>query len=186
MQFNSFSIFSAISQLGLLFLGASFVSNSICQRCNFHLLFVLLSSSARLSLLGKICQWSLYFNSQKWCWQEVWFHAQRKWHSGCSQNDTSCYKSCHIEDQSDFLGRAIHDPQGKHKTNSDCWWIKTVFGTDCMISKVSSIFWLQVAPFFLLGAEYGHLITLWRLCMLGTRLHAHLPINDFFFLLLLF
>ena len=26
----------------------------------------------------------------------------------------------------------------------------------------------QVTPFFLLGAEYGYLITLWRLCAIGT------------------
>lgn len=37
-----------------------------------------------------------------------------------------------------------------------------------VITKMSSIIWFQVAPVLILGAEYGHLLTLWRLCALGN------------------
>lgn len=33
--------------------------------------------------------------------------------------------------------------------------------------------YVQVVPFLLVGAEYGHLITLWRLCALGKALNIH-------------
>ncbi|TQE03899.1 hypothetical protein C1H46_010563 [Malus baccata] len=98
----NFSIFSAISQIGLLFLGASFVSNSICQRNN---------TEKKCDLLLK---------------------------------------------EGDILGVAK----------------RILPAVNLALSKTRALFsgesstTLKVAPFFLLGAEYGHLITFWRLCML--------------------
>lgn len=107
----NFSIFSAISQLGLLFLGASFVSNSICQR------------------------------------------------NGVEKKFDFMLK------ESDILGAA-----------------KMILpATNLAISKTRAIFsgepsmTLKVAPFFLLGAEYGYLITLWRLCMLAFFISFTIP-----------
>ncbi|KAL2984798.1 hypothetical protein AAZX31_12G110200 [Glycine max] len=34
---------------------------------------------------------------------------------------------------------------------------------------------LKVAPFLLLGAEYGHLITIWRLCVIGFFVSFNVP-----------
>ncbi|KAF2283275.1 hypothetical protein GH714_043627 [Hevea brasiliensis] len=96
----SFSIFSAVSQLGLLFLGASFISNSICPRNNVE----------------KRCNFKL--------------------------KEEDIFK----------LGRLILPP------------------ANLAISKTRELFsgepsmTLKVIPFLLLGAEYGHLVTLWRLC----------------------
>ncbi|XP_065875143.1 reticulon-like protein B17 [Euphorbia lathyris] len=99
----SFSIFSAISQLGLLFLGASFISNSICPRNNVE---------AR-------CNFKLK------------------------------------EEDILKLGRLILPP------------------ANLAISKTIELFsgepsmTLKVIPFLLLGAEYGHLLTLRRLSAIG-------------------
>ncbi|XP_056158328.1 reticulon-like protein B17 [Syzygium oleosum] len=99
----SFSIFSAICQLGLLFLGLSFFSNSICQRNN-------------------------------------------------------------VEKRRDFQLK-----------EDDILRVARLIlpATNLAISKTRELFsgepsmTLKVAPFLLLGAEYGHLITLWRLCAIG-------------------
>ncbi|KAL7215920.1 hypothetical protein ACSBR1_027965 [Camellia fascicularis] len=99
----SFSIFSFISQLGLLFLGLSFFSNSICQRGNVE--------------------------------------------------NKRTYKL-----KEDDILRAA----------------RVILPTaNLAISKTREIFsgepimTLKVAPFLLIGAEYGHLMTLKRLCALG-------------------
>ncbi|CAK9156079.1 unnamed protein product [Ilex paraguariensis] len=99
----NFSIFSAISQLGLLFLGVSFFSNSIRQRNN-------------------------------------------------------------IENKRDF----------KLKEDDILRGARVILpAANLAISKTRDLFsgeptrTLKVAPFLLLGAEYGHLITLWRLCAFG-------------------
>lgn len=42
-----------------------------------------------------------------------------------------------------------------------------------VVTKMSSIIWFQVAPILILGAEYGHLITLWRLCALGNKMQSY-------------
>ncbi|KAF2283253.1 hypothetical protein GH714_043605 [Hevea brasiliensis] len=102
----SFSIFSAVSQLGLLFLGASFISNSICPRNNVE----------------KRCNFKLK------------------------------------EEDILKLGRLILPP------------------ANLAISKTRELFsgepsmTLKVIPFLLLGAEYGHLVTLWRLCAIGLEI----------------
>ncbi|KAF8043340.1 hypothetical protein BT93_A1625 [Corymbia citriodora subsp. variegata] len=99
----SFSIFSAICQLGLLFLGLSFFSNSICQRNNVE---------KRRDIQLK-------------------------------------------EDDILRVARVI------------------LPAANLAISKTRELFsgepsmTLKVAPFLLLGAEYGHLITLRRLCAIG-------------------
>ncbi|CAN6700522.1 unnamed protein product [Malus baccata var. baccata] len=107
----NFSIFSAISQIGLLFLGASFVSNSICQRNN---------TEKKCDLLLK---------------------------------------------EGDILGVAK----------------RILPAVNLALSKTRALFsgepsmTLKVAPFFLLGAEYGHLITFWRLCMLAFFISFTIP-----------
>ncbi|KAJ6958996.1 hypothetical protein D5086_029997 [Populus alba] len=99
----SFSIFSAISQLGLLFLGVSFLSNSICQR----------------NSVEKLRKFKL------------------------------------TEDDILRVGRLI------------------LPAANLAISKTRELFsgepsmTLKVIPFLLLGAEYGHLVTLRRLCGIG-------------------
>ncbi|XP_012088231.1 reticulon-like protein B17 isoform X2 [Jatropha curcas] len=106
----SFSMLSAISQLGLLLLGASFISNSICRsnvekRSNFKL----------------------------------------------------------KEEDILKLGRLILPP------------------ANLAISKTRELFsgepsmTLKVIPFLLLGAEYGHLVTLRRLCALGLFIGFTIP-----------
>lgn len=107
----NFSIFSVISQLGLLFLGASFLSNSISQRNN-----VATKRDLRLK-----------------------------------------------EDDILRLGKLI------------------LPATNLAISKTRELFsgepsmTLKVAPFLLLGAEYGHLITIWRLCAIGFFMSFTIP-----------
>lgn len=99
----SFSIFSLLSQVGLLFLGLSFFSNSVRQR-----------------EAGKIKREFML-----------------------------------KEDDILRVGRLI------------------LPAANLAISKTRLIFsgepamTLKVVPFLLVGAEYGHLITLWRLCALG-------------------
>ncbi|KAL3509314.1 hypothetical protein ACH5RR_028715 [Cinchona calisaya] len=99
----NFSIFSAMSQLGLLFLGLSFFTNSVRQR------------------------------------------------DGTRNNREVKLK----EEDILRVGRLI------------------LPATNLAISKAKELFsgepamTLKVVPFLLLGAEYGHLITLWRLCALG-------------------
>ncbi|KAL2331674.1 hypothetical protein Fmac_019255 [Flemingia macrophylla] len=100
----NFSIFSALSQLGILFLGVSFFSNSICQRnkvaekrCEFKL------TEHDILRLAKLILPALNFAISKM--------------------------------------RALFS--GEPSTT------------------------LKVVPFLLLGAEYGHLITIWRLCAIG-------------------
>ncbi|KAJ4729758.1 Reticulon-like protein [Melia azedarach] len=107
----SFSIFSAISQLGLLFLGASFFSNSILQRNNGE---------------------------------------QRR---GFKLRDEDILR----------FGRLI------------------LPAANLAISKTRELFsgeplmTLKVVPFLLLGAEYGHLITMWRLCGIGFFISFTVP-----------
>lgn len=99
----SFSIFSAICQLGLLLLGLSFFSNSICQRNNIE-------------------------------------------------------KRRDIQLKEDDILRVAR---------------LILPAANLAISKRRELFsgepsmTLKVAPFLLLGAEYGHLITLRRLCAIG-------------------
>ncbi|KAG6570525.1 Reticulon-like protein B17, partial [Cucurbita argyrosperma subsp. sororia] len=100
----SFSIFSAVSHLGLLFLGLAFVSNSICQRNNVE------------------------------------------------------------KKHNDF----------KLKEDDILRMVKLVLpAANFVISNITELFCgeaemtLKVAPFLILGAEYGHLITLRRLCAIG-------------------
>ncbi|KAK9284908.1 hypothetical protein L1049_024089 [Liquidambar formosana] len=99
----SFSIFSAISQLGLLFLGVSFLSNSFCQRDNVE--------------------------------------KQRE---------------CKLKEEDILRAARVILP-----------------AANLAISKTRELFsgephmTLKVAPFLLVGAEYGHLITLRRLCAIG-------------------
>ncbi|KAK2990104.1 hypothetical protein RJ640_028744, partial [Escallonia rubra] len=98
-----FSIFTVISRLGLLFLGVSFCSNSICQR----------------------------------------YSIENKHESKLKEDDILS------------VARLI------------------LPAANLAISKTRELFsgepsmTLKVAPFLLIGAEYGHLITLWRLCTLG-------------------
>ncbi|XP_034701207.1 reticulon-like protein B17 [Vitis riparia] len=107
----SFSIFSAISQLGLLFLGLSFFSNSLYQRDNVE----------------KRREFKLK------------------------------------EDDILRVARAI------------------LPATNLAISKTIQLFsgepsmTLKVAPFFLVGAEYGHLLTVRRLCALGFFISFTIP-----------
>ncbi|KAH6833914.1 Reticulon family protein [Perilla frutescens var. hirtella] len=99
----SFSIFSFLSQVGLLFLGVSFLSNSVRQR-----------EAAEMKREFKL-----------------------------------------KDDDILRVGRLI------------------LPAANLVISKTREIFsgepamTLKVVPFLLVGAEYGHLITLWRLCALG-------------------
>ncbi|KAI6697317.1 hypothetical protein NL676_017436 [Syzygium grande] len=99
----SFSIFSAICQLGLLFLGLSFFSNSICQR-----------------------------------------------------NNVEKRRDIQLKEEDILRVARLILP-----------------AANLAISKTRELFsgepsmTLKVAPFLLLGAEYGHLITLWRLCAIG-------------------
>ncbi|CAI9787632.1 unnamed protein product [Fraxinus pennsylvanica] len=99
----NFSIFSLISQLGLLLLGVSFFSNSMRQR-----------DANEIKLEFKL-------------------------------TDDNILK----------VGRLL------------------LPAANLAISKTRELFsgepamTLKVVPFFLIGAEYGHLITLWRLCALG-------------------
>ncbi|KDP24091.1 hypothetical protein JCGZ_25748 [Jatropha curcas] len=107
----SFSMLSAISQLGLLLLGASFISNSICRRSNVEK-----RSNFKLK-----------------------------------------------EEDILKLGRLILPP------------------ANLAISKTRELFsgepsmTLKVIPFLLLGAEYGHLVTLRRLCALGLFIGFTIP-----------
>ncbi|KAJ4822215.1 hypothetical protein Tsubulata_013580 [Turnera subulata] len=107
----NFSIFSAISQLGLLFLGASFFSTSICQRNN-------------------------------------------------------------VEKRSDFklreedvlrVGRLILPA-----ANLAISMTRQLFSGEPSMT-------LKVIPFLLLGAEYGHLLTLRRLCAIGFFISFTVP-----------
>ncbi|KAJ6733979.1 RETICULON-LIKE PROTEIN B17 [Salix koriyanagi] len=107
----TFSIFSAISQLGLLVLGASFCSNSICQRNNVE--------------------------------------------------KTRKFKL----------------------TEEDVLRVGTLIlpAANLAISKTRELFsgepsmTLKVIPFLLLGAEYGHLVTLRRLCAIGFFISFTIP-----------
>ncbi|KAL5861025.1 hypothetical protein ACOSQ4_002321 [Xanthoceras sorbifolium] len=107
----NFSIFAAISQLGLLFLGASFFSNSILQR----------------------------------------------------NNDEKRREFKLKEEDILRLGRVI------------------LPATNLAISKTRELFsgepstTLKVVPFLLLGAEYGHLITIRRLCAIGFFISFTVP-----------
>ncbi|XP_023533892.1 reticulon-like protein B17 [Cucurbita pepo subsp. pepo] len=100
----SFSIFSAISQLGLLFLGLAFVSNSICRRNN----------------------------------------VEKKHNEFKLKEDDILRMAKLILPAANF---AIDK-------------IRELF---CGEAEMT----LKVAPFLILGAEYGHLITLRRLCAIG-------------------
>ncbi|CAA3028848.1 Hypothetical predicted protein [Olea europaea subsp. europaea] len=105
----NFSIFSLISQLGLLVLGVSFFSNSMRQR------------------------WISYFRDANEIKLEF------------KLTDADILK----------VGRLI------------------LPAANLVISKTRELFsgepatTLKVVPLFLIGAEYGHIITLWRLCALG-------------------
>ncbi|XP_011029062.1 PREDICTED: reticulon-like protein B17 isoform X2 [Populus euphratica] len=107
----SFSILSAISQLGLLFLGVSFLSNSICQR----------------NSVEKLRKFKL------------------------------------TEEDILRVGRLI------------------LPAANLAISKTRELFsgepsmTLKVIPFLLLGAEYGHLVTLRRLCGIGFFISFTIP-----------
>ncbi|XP_015881419.3 reticulon-like protein B17 [Ziziphus jujuba] len=107
----SFSIFSALSQLGFLFLGASFFSNSICQRNNTETKPKLIIKEDDILLVAKVI-------------------------------------------------------------------LPTI---NLAISKTRELFsgepsmTLKVAPILILGAEYGHLITPWRLCSLGFFIAFTVP-----------
>ncbi|XP_015574015.1 reticulon-like protein B17 isoform X2 [Ricinus communis] len=107
----SFSIFSAISQLGLLFLGASFISNSICQRNNVE----------------SRCNFKLK------------------------------------EEDILKLGRLILPP-----ANLAISMARELFSGEPSMT-------LKVIPFLLVGAEYGHLITMWRLCAIGFFIGFTIP-----------
>ncbi|VYS52961.1 unnamed protein product [Arabidopsis thaliana] len=107
----NFSVFSAVSNLGLVLLCGSFLSNTLCQRKN---------------------------------------------------EDTK--RAFHVsEDDVLRLARRV------------------LPATNFLISKTSEIFsgepsmTLKVTPFLLLGAEYGHLITLWRLSAFGFFLSFTIP-----------
>uniref|UniRef100_A0A1J3HL45 Reticulon-like protein n=1 Tax=Noccaea caerulescens TaxID=107243 RepID=A0A1J3HL45_NOCCA len=107
----NFSVFSAVSNLGLVLLCASFLSNTLCQRKN---------------------------------------------------QDTN---------------------REFHVSEDDVLRLATRFlpATNFAISKTSELFsgepsmTLKVTPFLLIGAEYGHLITLWRLSAFGFFLSFTIP-----------
>ncbi|XP_020229469.1 reticulon-like protein B17 [Cajanus cajan] len=108
----NFSIFSALSQLGILFLGVSFFSNSICQR-------------------NKVEE-----------------------------------NKCEVKLKEDDILRLA----------------KLILpALNFAISKMRALFsgepsmTLKVVPFLLLGAEYGHLITIWRLCVIGFFVSFSVP-----------
>ncbi|KAL6145090.1 PREDICTED: reticulon-like protein B17 [Fragaria vesca subsp. vesca] len=106
-----FSVFSAVSQLGLLFLGASFVSNSISQR------------------------------------------------NGIEKKHDFLLK------ESDILGVA---KMILPAANLAITCTRKLFSGEPSMT-------LKVVPFFLLGAEYGHHITLWRLSMLAFFISFTIP-----------
>ncbi|XP_010555105.1 PREDICTED: reticulon-like protein B18 isoform X2 [Tarenaya hassleriana] len=105
----SFSVFSAVSHLGLLFLVASFLSNTLCQS----------QETKRGFCVGE---------------QDILRIARR-----------------------------------------------VLPATNLAISKMRELFsgeplmTLKVTPFLIIGAEYGHLITLWRLCAVGFFLGFSVP-----------
>lgn len=107
----NFSIFSAISQLGLLLLGASFFSNSISQRNNI----------------------------------------EKK--RGLKLKEDDIFR----------LARAILPA-----TNLAISMTRELFSGEPSMT-------LKVAPFLVLGAEYGHLITLWRLSAIGFFISFTFP-----------
>ncbi|KAI5557997.1 hypothetical protein BDE02_17G009700 [Populus trichocarpa] len=107
----SFSIFSAISQLGLLFLGVSFLSNSICQR----------------NSVEKLRKFKL------------------------------------TEEDILRVGRLILPAANL-----------AILKTRDLFSGEPSMT-LKVIPFLLLGAEYGHLVTLRRLCGIGFFISFTIP-----------
>ncbi|TKY48889.1 Reticulon protein B17 [Spatholobus suberectus] len=107
----NFSIFSVLSQLGILFLGVSFFSNSICQRNKVE-------------------------------------------------------EKCEVKLKEDDILRLA----------------KLILpALNFAISKMRGLFsgepsmTLKVVPFLLLGAEYGHLITIWRLCAIGFLVSFSVP-----------
>ncbi|XP_019432168.1 PREDICTED: reticulon-like protein B17 [Lupinus angustifolius] len=99
----NFSIFSAMSQLAIPFLGFSFFSNSILQR----------------NQVEKKCEFKL--------------------------------KESDIFRLAKFILPALNFTISK---------MRVLFSGDPSMT-------LKVAPFLLLGAKYGHLITFWRLCAIG-------------------
>ncbi|XP_010540878.1 PREDICTED: reticulon-like protein B17 [Tarenaya hassleriana] len=107
----SFSVFSVVSHLGLLLLGASFLSNTLRQR-----------------------------------------------------NKEETRREFHVREE-DILRIAR----------------RVLPATNFAISKTRELFsgepsmTLKVTPFLLIGAEYGHLITLWRLCAIGFFLSFTVP-----------
>ncbi|KAL9380316.1 hypothetical protein Peur_025973 [Populus x canadensis] len=107
----SFSILSAISQLGLLFLGVSFLSNSICQR----------------NSVEKLRKFKL------------------------------------TEEDILRVGRLILPAANL-----------AILKTRDLFSGEPSMT-LKVIPFLLLGAEYGHLVTLRRLCGIGFFISFTIP-----------
>ncbi|PKI51338.1 reticulon-like protein B17 [Punica granatum] len=107
----NFSIFTAVCQLGLLFLGLSFFSNSISQRNN----------------------------------------AEKR-------------RDLRLREEDILRAARLILP-----------------AANLTISKTRELFsgepstTLKVAPFLLLGAEYGHLLTMWRLCAIGFFMSFTVP-----------
>ncbi|MED6111792.1 hypothetical protein PIB30_055622 [Stylosanthes scabra] len=99
----NFSILSAISQLAILFMGVSFISNSLCQRNQVEKRSKTKLKEDDILRLAKLILPALNFANSK---------------------------------------------------------TRELFSGEPSMT-------LKVVPFLLLGAEYGHLITLWRLCAIG-------------------
>ncbi|KAL5132264.1 Reticulon-like protein B17 [Glycine soja] len=106
----NFSIFSALSQLGILLSGVSFFSNSICQRNEVEEKREIKLKEDDISRLAKLILPALNF----------------------------------------ALSR-----------------MRALFSGEPSMT-------LKVVPFLLLGAEYGHLITIWRLCAIAEGLKSWL------------
>ncbi|KAL5132265.1 Reticulon-like protein B17 [Glycine soja] len=107
----NFSIFSALSQLGILLSGVSFFSNSICQRNEVEEKREIKLKEDDISRLAKLILPALNF----------------------------------------ALSR-----------------MRALFSGEPSMT-------LKVVPFLLLGAEYGHLITIWRLCAIGFLVSFSVP-----------
>ncbi|QCE09698.1 Reticulon [Vigna unguiculata] len=107
----NFSIFSALSQFGILFLGVSFFSNSICQGNMVEQKREVKLKEDDILRLAKLCLPAVNFSISK---------------------------------------------------------MRVLFSGEPSMT-------LKVVPFLLLGAEYGHLITIWRLCAIGFFISFSVP-----------
>ncbi|XP_052178829.1 reticulon-like protein B17 isoform X1 [Diospyros lotus] len=130
----NFSIFSCMSQLGLLLLGLSFFSNSICQRGNVEQKREFKLKEDDILRAATVILPTLNLAISK----------TRQLFSG--------EPSMTLKVQ----------PKNPFASSSNL-----VLQIARTIAQILTSSGFQVTPFLLLGAEYGHLLTLKRLCALG-------------------